>query len=176
MEKEEFAQVVWEAQDTMYRMAKSILRSDADCEDAVSQAIVNAFEHLGSLKKPQYAKTWLIRIVMNECCHLAKQRKKEQCYEEDVICIGEWKERYETDWQAEDYSELYTALYELPQVYRTALVLYYMEEYSVAEIAKIQDTSVGNVKMRLSRGRKMLKQLFEDNEGANMVQGKQCEC
>lgn len=176
MDKEEFAQVVWEARDTMYRMAKSVLKSDADCEDAVSQGIVNAFEHLNSLKKPQYAKTWLIRIVMNECYRLAKQRKKEQCYEEDVICIGEWKERYETDWQAEDYTELYEALYELPQVYRVALVLYYMEEYSMAEIARIQDTSVGNVKMRLSRGRKMLKKLFEDNERVHVVQGKQCEC
>lgn len=176
MDKEEFAQVVWEARDTMYRMAKSVLKSDVDCEDAVSQGIVNAFEHLNSLKKPQYAKTWLIRIVMNECYHLAKQKKREQCYEEDVVCIGEWKERYETDWQPEDYSELYTALYELPQVYRVALVLYYMEEYSMAEIAKIQDTSVGNVKMRLSRGRKMLKQQFEDSAGECVVQGKQCEC
>ena len=176
MEKEEFAQVVWEARDTMYRMAKSILRSDADCEDAVSQGIVNAFEHLGSLKKPQYAKTWLVRIVMNECYHLAKQNKRQQCYEEDVICIGDWKESYETDWQPEDYSELYTALYELPQTYRVALILYYMEEYSMAEIAKIQDTSVGNVKMRLSRGRKLLKQQFDDSVEEHVVQRKQCEC
>lgn len=176
MDKEEFAQVVWESRDTMYRIAKSILRRDADCEDAVSQAIVNAFEHLGSLKKPQYAKTWLIRIVMNECYHLAKQNEKQQCYEQDVICIGDWKESYDTEWQTEDYSELYTALYELPQVYRTALVLYYMEDYDMAEIARIENTSVSNIKMRLSRGRKMLKKLFVCKTGQPVMQGKQCEC
>lgn len=175
MNKEEFAQVVWEARDTMYRVAKSILKRDADCEDAVSQAIVNAFEHLDSLKKPQYAKTWLIRIVMNACYSVAKQNKREQCCGEDVICVGEWEENYKTDWKEEDYSELYTALQSLPQVYHTALVLYYMEEYSTAEIAEIQNTSVGNVKMRLSRGRKMLKKMFEHNAEECVMQVKQWE-
>lgn len=160
MDKEEFARVVWEAHSTMYRVAKSILKADVDCEDAVSQAIVNAFEHLDSLKKPQYAKTWLIRIVMNECYRISRQKQKENCYEEDVICIGEWNESYDVNGKSEDYSELYEALYMISESYRTTLVLYYMEEYTMSEIANIQKTSVGNVKMRLSRGRKMLKKIL----------------
>jgi len=175
MNKEEFAQVVWEARDTCYRVAKSILKKDTDCEDAVSQAIVNAFEHLDSLKKPQYAKTWFIRIVINECYRLRKQKQKEQCFEEDVICIGDWKESYDAGWQEETYSELYKALCSIPQVYHTALVLYYMEEYSMAEIARIQNTSLGNVKMRLCRGRKMLRKLFEEDMGAYVAQRKRWE-
>ena len=166
MSQEEFAQVVWEAQDTMYRVAKSILKREADCEDAVSQAIVNAFEHLDSLKKPQYAKTWLIRIVMNECYRLSRQNKREQCYEEDVICVGEWEESYADQ---EDYSELYEALQTLPQTYHTTLVLYYLEGYSTEEIAKMQKISVANVKMRLSRGRKMLRKLFGKTNQTCMV-------
>lgn len=170
MDKEEFAQVVWEARDTLYRVAKSILKRDTDCEDAVSQGIVNAFEHLESLKKPQYAKTWLVRIVMNECFRLGKENNREQCYEEDVIGKEPWKDSYEMSWQEKDYTELYSALQSLPQMYHTALVLYYMEDYSIVEIAKLQKTSVGNIKMRLSRGRKMLKKQFEENMGAS-VQG-----
>ncbi|MDE6435272.1 MAG: sigma-70 family RNA polymerase sigma factor [Lachnospiraceae bacterium] len=160
MDKEEFAQVILDATDTMYRVSKSILKKDTDCEDAVSQAIVNAFEHLDSLKKPQYARTWLIRIVMNECFRISKSKKREQCYEEDVICIGEWKESQDGAYRENDYCELYEALQAVPQIYRTALVLYYMEECSMAEIARIENTSVASVKMRLSRGRKMLKQLL----------------
>lgn len=172
MDKEEFAQLVLEATDTMYRVSKSILKRDTDCEEAVSQAIVNAFEHLDSLKKPQYAKTWLIRIVMNECFRISKNNKREQCYEEDVICIGEWKESYDTAYQKNDYSELYEALQAIPQIYRTALVLYYMEEYSVAEIARIENISIANVKMRLSRGRKMLKQRLKETDKELIVQEK----
>lgn len=164
MDKEEFAQLVLEATDTMYRVSKSILKRDTDCEEAVSQAIVNAFEHLDSLKKPQYAKTWLIRIVMNECFRISKNNKREQCYEEDVICIGEWKESYDIAYQKNDYSDLYEALQAIPQIYRTALVLYYMEECSMPEIARIENTSVASVKMRLSRGRKMLKQRLREQD------------
>lgn len=176
MDKEEFAQVVWEAQDTMSQVAKLILKKDTDCEDAVSQGIVNVFEHLESWKKPQYAKIWLIRMVMNECYRLSKQKRKEQCYEQDVICIGEWKGSYDANWQEETYSELYTALCSIPQVYHAALVLYYMEEYNMTEIAKIQNTSVGNVKMRLCRGRKMLRKLIEENAGACVVHGNPRKC
>lgn len=161
MDKEEFAQVVWESQDTMYRVAKSILKKDMDCEDAVSQAIVNAFEHLDTLKRPEYAKTWLVRIVINECCRISRQRKREQCYEEEVICIGNWRD-YDGNWQTDDYSELYEALQEIPQSYRTALVLYYLEDYTMAEIARFQKASLGAVKMRLSRGRKMLKKMLKE--------------
>ena len=163
MDKEEIAQGVWETTDTMYRVAKSILRRDVDCEDAVSQAIVNAFEHLDSLKKPQYARTWLIRIVMNECFRLAKEKKQEQCREEKGISIDVWKESGREQ-PIRDYSELYGAMRSLPSTYHTALMLYYIEGYSIKEIADIQDTSVAGVKMRLSRGRKMLKRLMEIGE------------
>lgn len=51
----------------MYHIAKSLLYNDADCADAIQEAIVKAFVKLHTLKDDSYAKTWLIRIVMNEC-------------------------------------------------------------------------------------------------------------
>ena len=57
----------------MYRIAKSLLYNDADCADAIQEAIVKAFAKLHTLKDDSYAKTWLIRIVMNEC--YAKREK-----------------------------------------------------------------------------------------------------
>ena len=51
----------------MYHIAKSLLYNDADCADAIQEAIVKAFAKLHTLKDDSYAKTWLIRIVMNEC-------------------------------------------------------------------------------------------------------------
>ena len=167
MDKEEFAQVVWDARETMYRIAKTLLRTDADCEDAVSQAVVSAFEKLHTLKKPQYAKTWLIRIVMNECYHLGKQRKREQCYGDDVISIADRVKECEPLYREEEYSELYEALCGLPDVFRMALVLYYVEQYSIKEIAQIQKVTVGTVKSRLSRGRKLLREKLQDRKVQN---------
>ena len=51
----------------LYRVARTMLRSDADCEDAVQEALLKAWSKLGSLREEQFFETWLIRILINEC-------------------------------------------------------------------------------------------------------------
>ena len=58
----------------MYHIAKSLLYNDADCADAIQEAIVKAFVKLHTLKDDSYAKTWLIRIVMNECYAIMREK------------------------------------------------------------------------------------------------------
>lgn len=159
MNKEEFAKVIWDNKDCLYRIAKSILKSDKDCEDAVSQAIVNAFEHLESLNKPQHAKTWLVRIVINECYSFSKKQNKEICIDETYIASEKSNELTSTT--ICENMDLYEALWKLPVKYRECLVLFYLEGYSTKEIATLQNTSAANIKMRLNRGRKKLKELLQ---------------
>lgn len=162
MDKEKFAEIAWGSKDTLYRVAKSILHNDTDCEDAVSQAIVNAFTKLASLKKEEYAKTWLIRIVINECYHIYRVKKREQSYEDYMNsrkCQSSFAHHLDYD---EEHSELYHALMKLPVKYRITITLYYIEGYNIKEIAIIQHTTTGTVKSRLSRGRQKLKALLTD--------------
>ncbi|MDO4276365.1 MAG: sigma-70 family RNA polymerase sigma factor [Eubacteriales bacterium] len=161
MDKENFAQLVWESRDTMYRVAKSILYSEADCEDAVSQAIVNGFSRLSSLKKDEYARTWLIRIEIRECCKLYRLRRREESYE-TYEQKQDSRQGFVLDCGKEEYSDLYQAMLKLPLEYRVALVLYYLDGYSIKEIAQIQKTTAGTVKSRLSRGRQKLKKLLTE--------------
>ena len=67
MKKEQLGELIIASEETMYRVAKSLLYNDADCADAIQEAIVKAFSKLHTLKEDTYAKTWLIKIVMNEC-------------------------------------------------------------------------------------------------------------
>lgn len=67
MKKEAFGELVISNQESWYRIAKSYLCNDADCADAIQNAIVHAFENLYSLRNDKYAKTWFIRILINEC-------------------------------------------------------------------------------------------------------------
>ncbi len=151
MDKETFAQVVVSATDSLYRVSKSILKNDADCEDAVQEAITTAFEKLHTLRQDAYAKTWLTRILINECYDFLKRREK------TVALLTEPKESREST----DYSDLYQALSTLKREYRLTLVLHYLEGYSVEETAGIMHTNTGTVKSRLSRGRKYLRCLME---------------
>lgn len=153
MNKNELEEIVLASTDSLYHISKSILKNDADCEDAVQEAVAIAFAKLHTLKKEQYAKTWLTRIVINECYHILKKRER-------FTAFNDGDEKAENS--REDYSELYQALFLLKKEYRLTIVLYYLEGYSVKEIAGIMHTGVGTVKSRLSRGRDKLKTILEE--------------
>ncbi len=152
MDKEAFANVVLSSTDSLYRISKSILKNDTDCEDAVQEAIAIGFSKLGTLRQDAYAKTWLTRILIHECYGLLKKREK---------TISILAEPDNADYSHSDYSELYDALSTLKKELRLTLVLYYIEGYSIQEIAKIIRIPTGTVKSRLSRARKALRCIME---------------
>jgi RNA polymerase sigma-70 factor (ECF subfamily) len=149
LNKNTFIDKVLEAERTLYHVSKSILINDQDCEDAVQGTILKAYDKLGTLKEEQYFKTWLIRILINECYRL----KRREC----------WKVSYEECFEfakaddKKDYSELYLAIQKLPPRIRITIILYYVEGYSVEEIKQILKIPAGTVKSRLAKGRKLLK-------------------
>ena len=151
MDKNEFGKLVTESRQTLYRVSKSFLRNDADCEDAASTAITLAFGKLHTLKKDSYAKTWLIRILINECCRLLRFHKKVVSMDEITVPFG----------QEQGYSELYEALVMLSDKLRIVTVLYYIEGFNTSEISGILKISQGTVKSRLSRSRQNLKTFLE---------------
>ncbi len=163
MDKETFAGLVIDSTDSLYRVSKSILKNDADCEDAVSEAIVKAFGNLASLKKDKHAKTWLTRILINECFHIRKQRKKVTLLSEEDSWVLERREENSGNLlEVERYSEIYHFIGKLKENQRLAVILYYYEGYSIKEIASIMEVTQGTVKSRLGRARKILKQYLEE--------------
>lgn len=146
---EVFKQKVIRSEDTLYRVSKSILINDRDCEDVVSSAILKAFRKKNTLREDKYFKTWLIRILINECYSIKKKQKKEVSYDEYFENTASEKK--------EDYSDLYLAVSKLPDKIRITLLLHYIEGYSVDETADILKIPSGTVKSRLSKGRNLLK-------------------
>ena len=160
MDKEEFAKVVINATDSLYRVSFAILENEADCEDAVGEAISTAFSKLYTLRQEKYAKTWLTKILIRECYRTLKLRKRTVSAGDDMDNNIEFSDRMERP----DYSELYEALGKLSKEQRTVIVLYYLEGYSVKEVAKITGVTQGTVKSRLSRARNHLNFLLDDEE------------
>lgn len=157
MTKEELGSLILASERQMYATAKTILNNDMDCADAIQEAILKAFSSIHQLRQDKYAKTWLIRILINEC-HLLIRKKG------NAISYDEYMETNE-DAAAEvkDYSTLYTALNHLHEELRLPVTLYYVEELSVREIAAILEISEGAVQKRLMRAREKMR-----NEMLNM--------
>lgn len=149
MDKDKFTEKILEAETTMYRVSKSILLNDCDCEDAVSEAVLKAYEKLHTLREERYFKTWLIRILINEC-----YRKKRAVSR--FMTLEEYAEGLTVN--DEDYTDLYRAVMRLKTQIRITIVLHYIEGYSVEEVAGILKIPAGTVKSRLHSGRKTLRE------------------
>ena len=129
---------------------RHLIYNDADCQDAIQEAIAKAFDKIGTLKQDTYAKTWLLRILINECYGIMRKEKK-------IISL-ETCEREEPWMERQDYSDLYEALMRLTEEARLAVTLYYMEGYSIREIARMTKVTESAVKSRLARARTKLKE------------------
>ena len=155
MEKEAFSREVRAMQGSLYRVAASYLRGEADRLDAVSEAIAKAWAKRDTLRDERLFGTWLTRILIRECIGIQRRQKR-------AIPVETMPE------QASDGDERIAALREaldkLPQRRRTMVVLHYMEGYDVRETARIMGTTKGAVCAGLSRARQMLRTWMEEDE------------
>lgn len=154
MEKATYTVQVLEAEATLYRVAKSILKNDADCADAVQEAILKSYSKLHTLKEDAFFKTWMVRILINECYKIQKLRKKVLPYEE--------YQREERTAEEYSHSDLYEALLKLDEKLRIPIILYYINGFKINEVAKVLKVPEGTVKSRLSRGRSMLRNTLHE--------------
>ena len=137
----------------LYRVARTMLPREADCEDAVQEALLRAWDRLHTLREEAYFETWLIRILINQCKTFYRRRPPEPTELTEDIPQPQPGE-----------TPLLDALMTLPQKPRVALELHYIEGYSVKEAARILNVPEGTLKWRLSRGRALLKQAIEREE------------
>lgn len=159
MNKARFAEIVLQNEKQLYRIAKSILKNDEDCADAAQEAVTKGFANLCKLRDDNYAKTWLIRILIHECYQIRRKSEK-------TLPVLQEKDINSTDSQAlYTWFEVYEMLSELPEKLRLVLILYYLEGYKVKEIAEILRIPQGTVKSRLERARKQLRKIMESEDG-----------
>ncbi|MDO3409810.1 sigma-70 family RNA polymerase sigma factor [Saccharibacillus sp. CPCC 101409] len=153
---EAFLTLVQELKSSMYRTARAMLANDEDCADALQETILKAYRAVGGLKEPAFFKTWLYRILINECTTILRRRSK-------LSLPGELPEKVEVSAEYRQI-ELREAVDRLKEPLRLAVVLVYMEDMKIAEAARVLGVSEGTVKMRLKRSRSQLKSWLEAPE------------
>jgi RNA polymerase sigma factor (sigma-70 family) len=147
-DREAFGALAHGCERMLYRVSRTVLRDDEDCADAVQEALTKAWLRLGSLREPAYFRTWLVRILLNEC-YRQLRRGRRTAAAPGPVPAPQGPER-------DELIDLEAALMELPARYRTALVLYHVEDMPVGEIARALRLPAGTVKTRLMRARAKL--------------------
>ena len=164
MMKDAFIREVRNAETMLYHISKSILKNDADCGDAVQETLLKAYEKLPMLKEEKFFRTWITRILINECKGILRKQKKVVQYEDYM-----GNERLSEE---NRYHHLYMAIMELPEDLRILVTLYYIEGFSQKEISEILEIPEGTIKSRLSRARDFLKTQLSDEEEKSLISRK----
>ncbi len=158
MTKEQLGELILDSERQLYSTAKSLLSDDQDCADAIQEAIVKAFSNISTLRNDKYAKTWLIRILINECYTLLRKSSR-------LVSLDGMPELQERETlQKTDYNDLYAAVGSLKEELRLPIILYYIDGFSIREIAQILEISEGAVQKRLARARGKLKHSLQESE------------
>ncbi len=147
-DSEAFIDLMKELELPLYRMAWGIVKQEADCADVVQEAILKAYKSLHTLKDPAFFKTWIYRILINECNKLLKKRML-------LITGDELPSRSSglKDYENIDLREMVDHLEENLQI---VIVLHYFQDLPLSEVADVLGISTGAVKTRLHRARKQL--------------------
>ncbi len=159
----------------LYRLARGILRNDAEAEDVVQETYVRAFTHLEGFRGESGLSTWLSRIAINEALGRARSRKPhvelgavpEATLEAQIIKfpVSPAGDPERTMAQREIQRVVERAIDELPDAFRMVFVARVMEGMNIEETAELLGVKPETVKTRLHRARTMLRENVEKEIG-----------
>lgn len=158
-DKVAFDNLINELVPYMYKISIVMLKKEEDANDAISECILKVYKNLNSLKNKKLFKTWMTRILINECKNILKRRQK-IIYINDIEETGIYDNYNETQ-------EVKQAIDKLKPDFKMAIVLFYYQDLSIAEIANIAGVPEGTVKWRLHEAKQklltMLNKLGKEN-------------
>jgi RNA polymerase sigma-70 factor (ECF subfamily) len=157
-----FGALVDRHKDRAMTLALRIVGEREEAEELVQDAFLRAFRNLGQFRGESRFSTWFYRILHNVCMTRVMRRPKEG---ETVNCGDEVFEMIDTDDPSvqqtmeseEEQAVLQEEMNRLPETFRTALTLFYVQELSYDEMAAVLHMPLGTVKTNLSRGRLLLR-------------------
>ena len=140
---------------SLFRLCLFLLKNEADAEDVIQETFLKYLQKAPTFADAEHEKAWLFRVASNACLDLLRYQKRHPQEELDMA-------KY-LPAEPKDTGILETLL-KLPEKYRLVLILYYVEGYRINEIAEIIRKTPAAVKMRLQKGRKLLKTAYGKEE------------
>ncbi|MDO4942633.1 MAG: sigma-70 family RNA polymerase sigma factor [Lachnospiraceae bacterium] len=141
--------------NNLYAVAFNVCKNQMDAEDVVQDAFIQYYTMKKEFEDEQHIRAWLIRIVINKAKNLNRTfwRRNKRSLEDYMGTLA---------FEDQESENIFEEVMKLPEKYRIVIHLFYYEDYSTREIANILKLSESNVRVRLSRGRSMLKKVLKE--------------
>lgn len=137
--------------DALFRICLVMLGNKFDAEDAIQETILKYVKKAPTFNSPEHEKAWFITVARNTCRDMQRYRFRHPKIDiEGLHKLSNYSES----------SGILESLMTLPTKFRVVLLLHYVEEYKVADIAKMINKTPSAVKMRLQKGRKLLEEAY----------------
>lgn len=157
-DKQAFEEIIMKNIDYFYRIAYVILKNEDDASDAVSNAVLKVYTKINQLKKYEFFKTWVTKILKNECYEIIRKNSK-------ITYIEEYKrENLKYSEENETKIDVKKAIKMLNDELSKVVVLYYIQDESIQSISEILSIPQGTVKSRLSRARNEIAKILNYKE------------
>lgn len=183
-----FAQLIAQYSRPVYSLIARSLRDPADAADVTQEVFVKVFRNIHSFHGEASLRTWIYRIAVHEASNQrrwwTRHKQQELTLDEsreneegeslslgDMLATGE-ASPFENVARAQLRERVEAALHQIPEVFRTAVVLREIEGFAYEEIAEILETNVGTVKSRLMRGRAALREALRGSLPAETIHRK----
>lgn len=150
-----FSTLIKNYEKDLYRVAIAITKNNEDALDCIQETILKAYTNIKNLRQEKYFKTWLIKILINQCNYIVeKNRKSSNCFNENI-------HNSYMDNSAE--IEIKSIINNLEEELKILIILYYYEDMGISDISEILKIPKGTIKSRLSRARGKLKEMIDIN-------------
>lgn len=142
-------------QDNLFAVAFNICKNAQDAEDVVQDTFIRYYTLKKEFDSRQHIRAWLIRVTINRAKNV-----NHTFWRRNKLSLEDYMETL--SFETKESENLFETVMKLPEKYRIVIHLFYYEDYSVNEIADILKISESNVKVRLSRGRRLLRDALKE--------------
>ncbi|MGD0016233.1 MAG: RNA polymerase sigma factor [Verrucomicrobiia bacterium] len=148
----------------LYAYVFELVRNEQTSLDIVQETFINAVRHIGSLQHDEKFGSWLFGIAHQKCIQQWRRQGRESALREELADEPSGGDDSPLDLllREEQEAEFMRLLDQLPVPQRSVLVLYFVEEFSIEEIARITAVQLGTVKSRLHYAKRALRKLLEE--------------
>lgn len=141
--------------NNIYAVAFNICKNKHDAEDVVQDTFIQYLSHKKDFQSEEHIRAWIIRVAINKA-----KNKNNLFFRRNSLPLEDYINTL--TFESDETQELFETVMKLPEKYRIVIHLFYYEDYSVQEIANILKITQSNVKVRLSRGRLLLRKTLKE--------------
>lgn len=160
IDKDDYLKLIEDHREAMYRIAYGYLGNESLALEAIDEAVYLGYANRKKVRQPEYAKTWLTRILMNECYRMLKKSRTLTFYESVPNVEDETSETISLPTKI--------AIQSLTEELRQVIILRYFADMTIKETAAFLDIPEGTVSTRARKALSVLRIELMDEEGGNL--------